>query len=208
MPTSAGLEEARFIRDGDAWLFTTANPWIIGPRRTYRVNDEQKAVLVVRVRRAKWMMLGMIVPMLAALVFIFVQAPWLARPETVSAWLILGALTLAFAGLIIATECWYLRPLLRDLPRSSAKVSRRDMFRKLRDTVSVRTIVIFLAIFLLSFLVQAAGLAISSRRGAFDVINLGMSGLFTAVCIGMLVAKLRARRAAADRSAGSDAERV
>ena len=206
MPTSAGLEEARFIRDGDGWLFTTANPWIVGPRRTYRVNDAQKAALVVRVRRAKWVMWGMIVPLLAALVFTFMQAPWLARPETISAWLILGALTLAFAGFVIATEYWCLRPSLRGLPRSSAKVSRRDMFRKLRDTVSVRTIVIFLAIFLLSFLVQAAGLAISSRRSAFDVINFGMSGLFTAVCIVLLVGKLRARWAAADRTAGSDAE--
>jgi hypothetical protein len=207
MPTSAGLEEARFIRDGDAWLFTAANPWIVGPRRTYRVNDEQKAALVVRVRRAKWVMLGLIVPVLAVLVFILVQAPWLARPETVTAWLVLGAFTLAIAGFLIATESWCLRPMLRGLPRSSAKVSRRDMFRKLRDTVSVRTLLIFLAIFSLSFLVQAFGMAISSRRGAFDVINLGMSGLFTAVCIGMLVGKLRARQAAADVSVRRDAER-
>ncbi len=127
------------------------------------------------------------------LVFVFVQAPWLARPETVSAWLIVGALTLAFAGFIVATEYWCLRPMLRGLPRSSGKVSQRDAFRKLRDIVSVRTIVIFLVIFLLSFLVQAVGMALSSsHRHAFDVINLGMSGLFAAVCIGILVSKLRA----------------
>ncbi len=208
MSTSAGLEEARFKRDGDGWLFTTVNPWIVGPRRTYRVNDEQKAALVVRVRRAKWVMLAMILPLLALLVFVFVQAPWLARPETVSAWLILGALTLAFAGFIIATEYWCLRPMLRGLPRSSGKVSQRDAFRKLRDIVSVRTIVIFLVIFVLSFLVQAVGMALSSHRHAFDVINLGMSGLFTAVCIGILVDKLRARREAGNKPAGSDAERV
>jgi hypothetical protein len=208
MSTSAGFEEARFKRDGDGWLFTTANPWIVGPRRTYLVNDEQKAALVVRLRRAKWVMLGLILPLLAVLVFIFVQAPWLARPETVSAWLILGAFSLAFAGFIIATEYWCLRPLLRGLPRSSGKVTQGEMFRKLRDVASVRTIAIFLAIFLLSFLVQALGLATSLRRSAFDVINLVMSGLFASVCIVLLVGKMRARREAGDKPAGSDAERT
>jgi hypothetical protein len=194
------IEEARFKRDGNGWLFTTANPWIIGPRHTYLVDDAQKAALLVRVRRAKYLMFAMMLPFMALLIYLFIKEPWLAKPESVLAWLGLAAMSLVFAGVAIACDYWSVRPLLRGLPRSSGKVTHRDMFRALRDAMSVRMIVIFLVIFVLSGLMQIGALAFSQRSGGLELVQLTISALFAAACVAMLITKRRAAHTPPDQA--------
>lgn len=192
MTTSTSLEEARFKREGDGWLFAAANPWIIGPRRTYLVNDEQKAALMVRVRRAKYLMLGAMVPIVAVMILVFIEAPWVTKADTLAAWLVFAALSLLLAAAIVACDTWNVQPLVRDLPRSTRKMTQRDVFRSVRDAVSVRMIVIFLVVFVLSALVQILGLALSHRNPGFALVQLAISLSFAVVCIAMLATKRQA----------------
>ncbi|MFI5010789.1 MAG: hypothetical protein ACHQAY_00430 [Hyphomicrobiales bacterium] len=46
-----GLEEVAFKRIADGYLFVSNNPWLIGPRRRYFVNEAQKALIAECIRQ-------------------------------------------------------------------------------------------------------------------------------------------------------------
>ena len=46
-----GVEEIAFTSVADGFVFQTNNPWLLGPRRRYFVNDAQKAMISARIRK-------------------------------------------------------------------------------------------------------------------------------------------------------------
>jgi hypothetical protein len=140
LPT--GIEEGRFKRVPEGWLFTASNPWIIGPRRTYLVSDAQKTAIATRVRRAAYVRLIVIVPMMFLVAAALVLYPSLKNPTSLEEWTVLGALVVAMGVAVIACDNRALRSALRGLPRTSQKVRLREALRNQAEAMSIRSLAI------------------------------------------------------------------
>ena len=190
----AGLEEAQFKRVPEGWLFTTANPWVFAPRRTYLVSDAQKPAIAARVRRGRYIRVILLVPMVVLLVAAFIMVPSLLDFRSVATWLVLGAFVVVFTIAIVVGDHLAVRPLLRDVPRSSQKIIMTDMLRRQGEAMSVRALVIFTLIFLVAGVANTYQALTSVRGNPFAAIGAIIFALFAIAFAGMLVAKLRARQ--------------
>src|SRR5260370_39201394 len=148
----AGLEEAQFKRIPEGWLFTTASPWIFARRRTYLVSDAQKPALAARVRRGRYIRLILLIPMMLLLGVALIMVPSWLGSRSLELWALLGGFVVVFTIIVIGTDYLNVRPLLRDLSRSSLKITFGDMFRSQGDVMSHGA----LWIFTLFFIVAAA----------------------------------------------------
>jgi len=146
----AGIEEAQFKKVPEGWLFTTVNPWFFAPRRTYLATDAQKAPIVARVRRARYIRLMLLVPALAPLAAAFVMVPSSADIHSLTTWLILGAFTVVLLVAMAVSEHLALRPLLRDMPRSSQKIGSLEMLQRQGQAMSVTVLVMVTLLFAIS----------------------------------------------------------
>jgi hypothetical protein len=189
----AGLEEAQFKRVPEGWLFTTASPWVFAPRRTYLVSEAQKPAIAARVRRGRVIRLILLVPMLLLLAAAFVMVPSLLNFRSVEIWLVLGAFVVVLTTAITVSDYLTVRPLLRDIPRSSQKIRLSDMLGRQGEAMSVRALVILTLIFVIGVAANVF-LALTSVRGnpfaAIAAVALALSAIAFG---GMLVGKLRAR---------------
>jgi len=99
------------------------------------------------------------------------------------------------AGAITAADYLTVRPLIRDLPRTSQKISLADMLRSQSAAMSTRSLMILTFL----FAVVAAGYTFewltSARAHGFGAIVALTFVLLAAMFAGMLIAKLRARSA-------------
>ena len=125
----AGVEEAHFKRIPEGWLFTVANPWIVAPRRTYLVNDAQKPAIAARVRLARYVRLMIVLAMILLMAIAFTMVPTLFNSLSVKAIMAFGVFAVVLAGAITTADYLTVRPLIRDLPRTSQKISLADMLR-------------------------------------------------------------------------------
>jgi hypothetical protein len=194
----AGVEEAQFKRVANGWLFTTANPWVFGPRRTYLVTDAQKTVVAERVRRSRYIRLILLVPISLLLALTFVMIPSSLNFRLVEAWLVSGALVALITGAIALSDYLTVRPLLRDIPRSSQKIKVSEMLTRQGKAMSVRALAICTLIFVIATAAQTYQGLTSVRLGALALIGVIASAWLAFVFGGMLIAKLRA----ADDSSG------
>ena len=190
----AGIEEAQFKRESDGWLFTIANPWIFGRRWTYLITDAQKPVLAARVRRARFIRLLVMLVMMALLVAVLLMVPSLLKTAGIGMALVLSGFVLVVTGMIFVGDYLTVRPLLQGVPRTTRKFSQRDMLRTQYEAMSVRSLGIFAAIFVLVTLINLASWVASPRASVFLLLAVASSGLFAVLFGGMLIAKLRARR--------------
>jgi hypothetical protein len=195
----AGLEEAQFKRVPEGWLFTTVNPWVFAPRRTYLVSDAQKPAIAARVRRGRYFRLAVVLPMmvLPALAIIMYPAALVPMVTTFSltAVLLFGAFTILSAVAITACDHLAVRSLLRDLPRSSQKIRYADMMQSQSKAMSVTAIAICASLFVLAAAANTYNALTSARSGWAAGVGAICCALFAAAAIGMLVAKLRTRHA-------------
>jgi len=186
-----GLEEAQFKREPDGWLFTTANPWVFAPRRTYLVSDAQKPVIAARVRRARYMRLVAVMFLLPLGVAALLMAPELMNPRSAMAWLALAAFGIVSAIAITLCDYVIIRPLLRDIPRTSRKIGYVDMVQSQTKALSVKALSIFTLIFLSGAANSTCQLLWSPRGSEFGAISAIVYVALTILFAGMLVAKLR-----------------
>jgi hypothetical protein len=190
----AGVEEAQFKRVTDGWLFTVANPWIIAPRVTYLVSDAQKPAIVERLRRARYVRpTVMLATMLPIGVALFMD-PTLLDSFSVKTCMVYGAFVMVVLSAILAADYLTVRPLIRDLPRTSQKISRTDMARSLAATMSPKWIM-----FQMICCALIAGLSALKWFTSVSDYGNAISALIFAplavVSAGMLIAKLRSRKA-------------
>jgi hypothetical protein len=190
----AGLEEAQFKRVPEGWLFTTPSPWVFAPRRTYLVTDAQKPALAARVRRARYLRLILMIPMMLVLVAVFVRYPTLLNARSVATWLGFVAFIVVFTVIITLSDHLCVRPLLHDLPRSVQKIGFADMMRRQSAALSVKALAIFTAIFVIAAVANAAEMLMSDRASPFAAVSAFAFALFAIAFLAMLVLKLRARR--------------
>jgi hypothetical protein len=114
-----GTEEAFFKPAPGGWVYSAANPWVIGPRKIYLVNDTQKATLAERIRQGRPLRLLALVPLLwAALVL----GPYLQEPTT-TIWLLIVSVVLALAFWINLAGYLAVRDELINLTPSTEPIS-------------------------------------------------------------------------------------
>jgi hypothetical protein len=186
-----GLEEAQFKREPDGWLFTTVNPWVFAPRRTYLVSDAQKPAIAARVRRARYVRLVAVMFLLPLGVAALLMAPELMNPHLAMAWVALAAFGIVSAIVITLGDHFTIRPLLRGIPRTSRKIGYVDMVRTQTRALSVKALSIFTLIFLSGAANSACQLLWSPRGSEFGAIGAIVYASLTILFGGMLVAKLR-----------------
>jgi hypothetical protein len=192
----AGLEEAQFKRVPEGWLFTTASPWVFARRRTYLASEEQKPALAARVRRGRYIRVLLTVAMLVLLVAAFVAAPSLLRLDSVGTWAWLGGFVLVFTVVVVESDYLNVRPLLRDLPRSTQRITFGDMARNQAAASSVKALAIFTGIFVFAATTNMLQSLVAggSVLGAISaVMFVGLAILFA----GMLAARLQTPEPAA-----------
>jgi hypothetical protein len=193
-----GLEEAQFKRVPEGWLFTTASPWIIAPRRTYLVGDAQKPAIAHRVRRGRYLRLAVILLLMALMTAGIVISP--AVLTLVKTFSLTGAIVFAsFVVLTVAaiTLCDHLniRPLIHDLPRSSRKIGHADMMKSQTQAMSAPAIAIFASLFLVATAGKTYEALTSTSGNWMAAVAASCFAPFALVFIGMLVVKLRNRHA-------------
>jgi hypothetical protein len=187
----AGLEEAQFKRVPEGWLFTTANPLVFAPPRTYLVSDAQKPAIAARVRRSRHIRLILLVLMLLLLIAAFIAFSPLLNPRSVEAWLIWGAVVLTFTIANAVSDHLIVGPLLRHVPRSSQKIGLTEILRRQAEPMSVKALAIFTLTVLICAMAQTYN-AFTSRSAALMAVSVIAFAWLAFVSGGILIAKLRA----------------
>lgn len=186
----AGLEEAQFKRVPEGWLFTTANPWVFGPRRTYLLSDTQKPALAQRVRRSRYIRLALLVPLILMLAAVFVAFPSSRKAGSYQTWLVWCAFMVLFTGVIGVSDYLTIRPMLRELSRSSQKIALTEMITGQAEAMSVRALAILTLIFAVGTAGQTYSAMTSVRLGLLAAIGAIAFAVLTFVFGAMLFAKL------------------
>jgi hypothetical protein len=187
----AALEEAQFKRVPEGWLFTTANPLVFAPPRTYLVSDAQKPAIAARVRRSRHIRLILLVLMLLLLIAAFIAFPPLLNPRSVEAWLIWGVVILTFTIASAVSDHLIVGPLLRDVPRSSHKIGLTGILRRQSEPMSVKALAIVTLTFLICAMAQTYN-AFTSGAAALMAISVIAFAWLAFVSGGILIARLRA----------------
>jgi len=184
----AGIEEARFKRVDQGWLFAAASPWFIGPTRTYIVDDARKVALAKAVRRAGYLRMFLPVPLLALLMAAMVAEPAMRDPLSPWAWGASAVFFLALLVTFVACEQLMLRGLLRGMPRSAQKIHAGDKLRAHAGAMSSKTLGI-LATFSLLFAAYDLHQMLTAT-GAADRFGNGATAAMFALGGGWLLAAL------------------
>jgi hypothetical protein len=190
----ARIEEAQFKLVPEGWLFTTSNPWVFGPRRTYLVSETQKPAIAKRVRRGRYIRMILLVPMVLLLAAAFINVPSLLDPRSIASWLVFGAFIVAFMTAITVSDYLIVRPLLRDLSRSSQKIGLADMMRRQSETMSVAALVIFTLIFAIAGVTNTYKALAPVHGILFETIGAISFTVCAIAYAGMLIAKLRSHQ--------------
>jgi len=189
-----GLEEAQFKRVPEGWLFSTVSPWIFAPRRVYLITDAQKPAIAERVRRARYLRFAAILLLMALMAIGIITNP--AVLTLVKTFSLTGAIIFAsFVVLTVTaiTVCDYLtiRPLIRDLPRSSRKIGHADMMQSQAQAMSAPAIAIFASLFVVATAGKTYEALTSASGNWMAAIAAACFAPFALAFIGMLVLKLR-----------------
>jgi hypothetical protein len=193
-----GVEEARFKRIPDGWLFTTPNPWVFGPRLTFVVNAKQKPAIAAGVRRSRYLNMILMLATVPLQLAVFLVAPSLTDSRSSAAWLAIGGFVVVFTIVTRTCEHLIIRPLLHGLPRTSQKIRLNDMLRTQSEAMSVKALSIatlYLALLAaaISYLCVTSWTSIASSRIAlFMPLGAVLCTVSAIVFFGMLVTKLRA----------------
>jgi hypothetical protein len=193
-----GFEEAQFKRIPEGWLFATVSPWIFAPRRTYLVSDAQKPAIAARIRCARYLRLAVMLAMMTLMVAVIVMNPTLTailKTPSLTHALIIGAFGVLTVAAIMACDHLAVRSLLRDLPRSSQKISYADIMRSQSKAMSTTAIATIAALLALCAASQVYLVLTSSRTEWLGMMSAMACAGLAANTIVTLIVKLRTRHA-------------
>jgi len=193
-----GIEEAQFKRTESGWIFSAPNPWTFGWRRSYRVDDVQKAALALCVRRGRYFRLLVLILMYALPLATFWHYPSLLRAPSPWAWLPL-ALLYCVICMVSINFCDYLpvRRLLIGLPQTAERIGIVEMHSTQARSMSVKALATLTLIEVLGCGVILGYWFLLLRPNAYMLVGAICFGLIATLFLAMLIAKLRTLRAAA-----------
>src|SRR5207302_385253 len=110
--------------------------------------DAQKSALAARVRRSRYVRLILTIPMLLLLAGTLLMVPSLLRSRSVELWAVLGGFVVVFTIAIILGDYLTIRPLLRDIPRTSQKITLAEMMQTQSGAMSVKALSVLTLMFI------------------------------------------------------------
>ncbi len=183
------MAEFSFRRLPDGWLYCAPNPWLLGPRRYFLVDEEQKRALAAEFCRAwRFLFVGIIVVigmMMPTAMPAQDYGPFTRLVAALLAGLILGS---AFNAYL----CRRLHPILADLHPTTRRITRGAMFQVQAAVLSRVSVVFFGLSSLALFALTALPPLFTSAR--FDALSLCGALLFGAGAIYWLALYIAQRR--------------
>ena len=196
MLVPAGVEEAFFKPTANGWIFSAPNPWTFARRRSYLVDDAQKADLALGIRRGLYYRMLVLVPVIALPYATLLLFPSLLRAPSVGLWLSLALLGVAVAVAINLSDYFAVRSLLVGQPRTAEHITIVEMLRRQARSMSVKALATLALIETAAtgfLFVQWLRLP---RSDPYMLVGPVGFGLIAMLFLGMLVAKLRSQRIA------------
>lgn len=144
----SGIEQSLFKRMPDGWLFAAPRPWPFSRRLIYRVSEAQKAALIARLRRARFLRLLIVFLFMAPLTALIATIPAMRNPASPLGWI---ALIIFIAAVLVAgaqCEYWIVSRPLRGLRPTAEQITFGDRLRMQAETMSLKTHALLAAIFL------------------------------------------------------------
>jgi len=148
-----GMEKTAFKQVPQGWIFGVPNPWLLGRRRYYLLNEERKTQVAAELRRMWSFQFFAIV--IATALAVPLTMPWLdGRPASTLVVAVLMGLAIGFSF------NWYLcrklRPIIGDFAPTDQRITMGEGFGIQVRAFSIRHIVFYgllsLALFALSAL--------------------------------------------------------
>jgi hypothetical protein len=147
-----GIEEVAFKRIAGGYVFQSNNPWLIGPRRRYFVNETQKAEIAACIRqtlrRIKPFALvsAVLIPLVLVAGVLWLVLGGGATPGAIMLYTALLALGLfvPYIALVHAYSMRRLRPLIAGLPRVNERITISEGTRSLAVKASFKMLVLML----------------------------------------------------------------
>jgi hypothetical protein len=187
----AGMEELSFKRISDGWVFQAPNPWLIGPRQSYLLNDAQKLEVAAQLRRMWTIVLVTIIVLVAIGLPLWSSFVGDSHPLAM-----LGASTLfgAVAGFMVnAYTVRRMRPMIIGTEPTIQRITQREAILSQARIFSRARITFF-------GMLSAALLALTVTNAAvggwntLDVIGVLLFGMMTIYWLALLIVKHRAER--------------
>jgi hypothetical protein len=183
------MAEFSFRRMPDGWLYCAPNPWLLGPRRYFLVDEERKCALAAEFRRAWCFLFVGIIVVMGVMMPVAMPAqdygPFTRLVAACTAGLILGS---AFNAYL----CRRLRPMVAELRPTTRRITRGVMFEVQAAVISRGSIVFFGLSSLALFALTALPLLFTSAR--FDALSACGALLFGAGTIYWLALYIAQRR--------------
>jgi hypothetical protein len=135
-----------FKQVSDGYVFRAPSPCVVGPARHYLVNAAQKTQIMAMLMPPRPMLraVGLVVPLtLWPLVFTQVIVPFgfdLAHLTARDIFVMGGLFMIPFLAMLQIFHWWnlrQLRPVLADLPRTTQKISNRNLYPALVEAMPV-----------------------------------------------------------------------
>lgn len=135
-----------FKQVSDGYVFRAPSPCVVGPARHYLVNAAQKTQIMAMLMPPRPMLraVGLVVPLtLWPLVFTQVIVPFgfdLAHLTARDIFVMCGLFMIPFLAMLQIFHWWnlrQLRPVLADLPRTTQKISNRNLYPALVEAMPV-----------------------------------------------------------------------
>ena len=194
MLVPTGVEEALFKRVSKGWVFSAPNPWTFGRRRSFLVNDAQKADLALRVRRGRYFRLLALIPMFALPLATFLLVPSLLRGPSIAMWLLLAAIVLVATVAINLCDYLPVRRALAGLPRTTERITLKEMHGRQAQAMSVKALAMLTLIEVLACALVLGEWYLSGHGGSFKLVSAAGLACMAILFGGMLLVRLRAPR--------------
>jgi hypothetical protein len=170
---------ALFRRTAEGWVFRATNLSGLGPQPHFLVNDAQKSRIELAcgiVSLATFAALALPVAWLASYSFL----PLRTRSDWDNHFLIFVALSLLLVFAHRVARIFALRPILKDAPRSSARITLRERLQPVaaRQTFTSLLLMFLLFVAMLLFSVGQALTARTQRIANVTVVTMGALTFF------------------------------
>jgi hypothetical protein len=186
-----GVEEGRFERVPEGWIFVNWNPWIVGPRWSYSVTDAQKPAIGARLRQCRLARMVLLVVLTAVELVIFLRLPSLHDSHALASWIALAAFVAVFTVATAACESFLLRPLVRDLPRAPRKARRLESLRNQSQAMSLTILAALSSVCALASAGLVGTYFMSSQVDLFSILGAVLAGFSAILFFAMLMMKIR-----------------
>jgi hypothetical protein len=186
-----GVEEGRFERVPDGWIFSNWNPWIVGAGWSYLVSEAQKPPIAARLRQSRLIRLVLILGLMGVEILILLRLPSLRDAHALGSWAALAVFVGMFTVVTAACDNILLRPLLRDLPRAPRKARKIELLRNQSHAMSVKQLAALSVMCALSSAALLGTYSMSSGTDLFSLLGSVVGGFAAVHFFSMVMMKLR-----------------